>query len=268
DLRIDPAAGTTRLEIKWRASLTKYNLYRGSMRLLVVGDAVSAINIVSMDDYLKGVVPAEVPPLWAIEAVKAQAVAARGYAYAHLHPDRAWDVVPTSANQVYGGVVLEHPRSNLAVDATANQVVMADGRPANTFFFTIAGGYTENNEYAWAGKSGNVVASPISYLRGVPDLDPDGLAYDRNAPGFAWQSGSFTWAQLNRIVSADSRTSVGTLSEIEFTRGVSGRVYRVTLIGSSRTVNVSGSVFKAIFNANNGSSAGLRSTMYYLEPEN
>ena len=96
----------------------------------------------------------------------------------------------------------------------------------------------------------------------------DGLAYDRNAPGFAWQSGSFTWAQLNRIVSADSRTSVGTLSEIEFTRGVSGRVYRVTLIGSSRTVNVSGSVFKAIFNANNGSSAGLRSTMYYLEPEN
>jgi SpoIID/LytB domain protein len=267
DLTIDPADVHTRLQMTWRSSLTRYVLYRGSMRLLVAGTLVQGINIVAMDDYVKGVVPAEMPPLWPIEAVKVQAVAARGYAYRHLRPDRTWDVVPTADNQVYGGASLEHLRSNLAVDGTAGQVVMYNGVPANTFFFTVAGGYTENNEFAWPGSGGNVVAKPIPYLRGQPDYDANGLAYDRNAPGFAWQSGSFTWAQLSAMMAADARTRVGTLSDIQYKRGVSGRVYCVTLVGSARTVNVAGGVFKSVFNANNGDGADLRSTMYYLEAE-
>ena len=63
-------------------------------------------------------------------------------------------------------MVLEHPRTDLAVDETADQVVMSDGKVANAFFFTVAGGYTENNEYAWPGSNGKVIAKPISYLRG------------------------------------------------------------------------------------------------------
>jgi stage II sporulation protein D len=155
----------------------------------------------------------------------------------------------------------------VAVDGTAGQVVLYNGAPANTYFFTVAGGYTENNEYAWPGNTGKVVGSPIPYLRGRPDYDENGLAYDRNAPGFAWQSGSFTWAQLSEMMASDSRTSVGTLSDIQFKRGVSGRAYCVTLVGSARTVNVSGGVFKSVFNAHNGAGADLRSTMYYLEAE-
>ena len=267
DLTIDPADAATRLEMTWRSSLTRYVLYRGSMRLAVAGTSVQAINIVRMDDYVKGVVPAEMPPLWPIEAVKAQAVAARGYAYRHLHPDRPWDVVPTSDNQVYGGASLEHPRSNLAVDATAGQVVTYNGVPANTYFFTVAGGYTENNEYAWPSATGKVVGAPIPYLRGQPDYDENGLAYDRAAPGFAWQSGSFSWAQLSAMMAADSRTSVGMLSDIQIKRGVSGRAYCVTLIGSARTVNVSGAIFKRVFNDNNGAGADMASTMYFLEAE-
>jgi stage II sporulation protein D len=267
DLTITPAESATRLEMTWRSSLTRYTLYRGALRLLVAGISVQAINIVTIDDYVKGVVPAEMPPLWPIEAVKAQAVAARGYAYRHLHPDRPWDVVPTSDHQVYGGATIEHPRSNLATDATAGQVVMYNGAPANTFFFAIAGGYTENNEYAWPSSTGKAVASPIAYMRGVPDYDENGLAYDRNAPGFTWQSSSFSWAQLSAMLATDSRTSVGTLIDIQFKRGVSGRAYCVTLIGSSRTVSVSGGIFKGVFNTNNGSTADLRSTMYYLEAE-
>ena len=267
DLTITPADPATRLEMTWRSSLPRYTLYRGSMRLVVAGTSVQGINIVGMDDYLKGVVPAEMPPLWPIEAVKAQAVAARGYAYRHLHPDRPWDVVPTSDNQVYGGASLEHPRSNLAVEGTAGQVVMYNGAPANTFFFAVAGGHTESNEYAWPSSAGKVVGSPIPYLRGQPDYDENGLAYDRNAPGFAWQSGSFTWAQLSAMMAADSRTTVGTLRDIQVRRGVSGRAYCVTLVGSARTVNISGGLFKAVFNANNGAGADLRSTMYFLEAQ-
>jgi SpoIID/LytB domain protein len=264
DLTVKPTDGATRLEMKWRSSLVKYTLYRGAMRMTASGESVRGINVVAMDDYIRGVVPAEVPPLWPIEAVKAQAVAARGYAYVRLHPERDWDVVPTSDNQVYGGVVMEHPRSNLAVEQTANQVVMAGDRVAHTFFFAVGGGHTENNEYAWVGNAGKVVANPISYLRGVPDYDADGLAYDRNAPGFAWSSDTFTWARLDAALSHDSRTNVGTLTDLHFDRGVSGRVYRVTITGSSGRKTVSGAVFRAVFNGN-VDGPGLRSTMYYLE---
>jgi stage II sporulation protein D len=266
DLTVEPVQSSTLLEMTWRASLTRYVVYRGSMRMLVKDGTVQAINIVGMDDYVKGVVPAEMPPLWPIEAVKAQAVASRAYGIRHLHPERNFDVVPTSDNQVYGGVSLEHPRSDLAVDQTSGQVPMYNGAPIFAYFFTVAGGYTENNEYAWPSASGKANSTPIPYLRGVPDYDANGLAYDRNAPGFAWQSNSFTWAQLSSWLSKDSRTNVGTLLDIQYKRGVSGRAYCVTLVGSARTVNVSGIVFKGVFNANNGGAGNLNSTMFYLEP--
>jgi SpoIID/LytB domain protein len=267
DLMVNPADPATRLQMTWRASLPRYVLYRGSMRLLVNGSTVQAINIVAMDDYVKGVVPAEMPPLWSIEAVKAQAVASRSYGFRHLHPERNFDVVPTADNQVYGGVSLEHPHSNLAVDQTSGQVPMYNGAPILAYFFTVGGGYTENNEYAWPSSKGSVTGTPIPYLRGVSDYDANGLAYDRNAPGFAWQSNSFTWAQLSNWMASDARTNVGTLLNIQFKRGVSGRAYCVTLVGSARTLNVSGQVFKIVFNANNGSTSDLDSAMYFLQPE-
>jgi stage II sporulation protein D len=178
-----------------------------------------------------------------------------------------YDVVPTSNNQVYGGESLEYTRSNAAVDATTGQVATYDGVPILAYFFTVAGGYTENNEYAWPSANGKVTGTPIPYLRGVPDYDPNGLAYDRTAPGFAWQSVSFTWAQLSDWMASDPRTNVGTLTDISFKRGVSGRAYCVTLAGSARTVSVSGQVFKGVFNTANGTTSYLFSAMYYLVPE-
>jgi stage II sporulation protein D len=259
------SSAETLFEMKWRDSLTKYDLYRGQMRLIVDGAGVKAINHVDMDDYLKGVVPAEMPPLWPIEAVKVQAVAARGYAYVRLKPNNVFDVQPTADNQVYGGVRLEHPRSNLAVDATSNQVVMANGVAANTYFFTVAGGYTENNENAWVNNAGKIVSSPISYLRGVPDLDENGLAFDRNAGSYEWASDPFTWTQLQQMLAADSRTNVGTLLDLRFERGVSGRIYRVTIVGNQRTVYVSGQLLKGVYNSNRLSGTTLKSSMLYLE---
>jgi SpoIID/LytB domain protein len=264
DLTIKPSEATTRLEMKWRDNLAKYTQYRGSMRLVVNGTGVQCINNVVMDDYLKGVVPAEMPPLWPIEAVKSQVVASRGYAYVRLRPQRDFDVVPTAGNQVYGGASIEHARSNAAIEATANQVVMYEGAVANTFFFTVGGGYTENNEYAWVGSAGKVISSPIPYLRGQPDYDTNGVAYDSKARGFKWQTDTFTWAQLGQMLARDSRTNVGTLTDIKFARGVSGRVYKVTIVGSARTVSVSGPLFKGVYNGQRLSGNGLKSTMFWL----
>jgi len=172
----------------------------------------------------------------------------------------------TAGNQVYGGADIEHPRSNAAIAATANQVVTYDGEVADTFFFTVGGGYTEDNEYAWVGNNGKVIASPIPYLRGEPDYDDNGVAYDARAPGFKWQTDSFTLSQLGQMLARDSRTNVGTLINLKFDRGVSGRVYRVTIIGSTRTVYVSGPPFKGVYNNERLSGAGLKSTMFWLGP--
>jgi stage II sporulation protein D len=266
DITMTGTSRDTLFEMKWRDSLMKYDLYRGTMRMLVVGEGVAAINAVGMDDYLKGVVPAEMPPLWPMEAVKAQAVASRGYAYVRLKPTNFYDVQPNADNQVYGGYRLEHPRSNLAVDSTANQVVMFNDVAANTYFFTVAGGYTENNEYAWVNNAGKVVSNPIPYLRGVPDVDKDGLAYDRGARDYEWTSDAFTWSQLEDMLMADTRTNVGRLLDLKFERGVSGRIYRVTIVGNQRTVYVSGQMLKGIYNATRLSGSALKSSMFYLEP--
>ncbi len=265
DFTMTGSDDATLFEMKWRDSLRKYDLYRGTMRMLVKGDGVQAINSVSMDDYLKGVVPAEMPPLWPAEAVKAQAVAARGYAYVRLKPNNSYDVQPTADNQVYGGFRLEHPKSNRAVDQTSGQVVMYQGNVANTYFFTVGGGYTENNEYAWANDAGKVVSSPIPYLRGVPDLDENGDAYDRNAGSYEWESDPFTWQQLENMLAADNRTNVGRLLDFRFERGVSGRIYRATIVGSQRTAIVSGQVLKSIYNGHRLSGSTLKSSLFYLE---
>jgi stage II sporulation protein D len=265
DLFIEPADATTLFEMKWRDRLPKYDLYRGAMHIRVNGGGVMAVNHVSMDEYVKGVVPAEMPPLWPIEAVKSQAVAARSYAYVRLRPTTYYDVRPTADNQVYGGVRIEHWRANVAVDATANQVVMYHGQPANTYFFTTAGGHTESNEYAWVTSAGRPVANPIGYLRGVPDVNAEGLAYDRYGAHFSWHGNDFTWEQLENWLNDDSRTRVGNLLDIDFERGVSGRIYRVTITGSAKTVKVSGQILKAIYNSHRPGGEKLESSMFWLE---
>ena len=116
------------------------------------------------------------------------------------------------------------------------------------------------------GNNGKVIASPIPYLRGEPDYDDNGVAYDARAPGFKWQTDSFTLSQLGQMLARDSRTNVGTLINLKFDRGVSGRVYRVTIIGSTRTVYVSGPLFKGVYNNERLSGAGFKSTMFWLGP--
>lgn len=266
DLVMEPAAPTTRFEMRFRSNnASKYDLYRGAMRLRVNGTGVQAVNHVQLNDYLRGVVPAEMPASWSIEAVRAQAVASRGYVHAKLRSTNTFDVRPDSGDQVYGGVRIEHARSDAAVAATSEIVVTYNDVPVQTFFFAIAGGHTENNEYAFVTQSGSAASRPLPYLRGRPDVDPNGLDYDRNAPGYAWSSGSFTMGDLSSMLARDSRTDVGSLESVDFERGVSSRAYRVTLTGTKGTKVVSGGVFKSVFNAwNTGSN--LRSTLMFLEP--
>src|SRR3954452_12371259 len=101
--------------------------YRGALELRPAPGGVNAINAVDLEDYVQGVVPAESPSTWPIEALKAQAVAARTYAATTGKGGAGWDQYPDTRSQVYGGVFSETPATNEATAGTSGQLVTYDG---------------------------------------------------------------------------------------------------------------------------------------------
>ena len=158
--------------------------YHGSLVLRSAGGGVSVVNGLSLDTYLRGVVPSESPSHWPLAALEAQAVAARSYAVYQLRPSSWYDLLPTTRDQVYGGVRAETPRSDRAVLATLGQVLMYGGHVARTYYSSSSGGRTEAVEDAWQG------AAPIPYLRSVPD------PYDTYSPHHDWGPFAFTGPRL------------------------------------------------------------------------
>jgi stage II sporulation protein D len=228
-----------------------YDRYRGVIRLRSTKSGIDAINETQLDLYLRGVVPAEMPAGWPIEALKAQAIAARSYAGHRLHPKTGqWDLYDDSRTQVYRGSLGEKAAATAAITATAGQVVRSGTRIANTLFHSTGGGATEDNENVFTTAAGKIVAGPVSYLRGSTDRAADGTPYDAGAPRDSWQTAAYTLDQLSAVYGADARTNVGSIDGLDLSGiGVSGRLIRVTLHGSLGTKTVSGSVFRSVFNA-------------------
>ncbi len=137
--------------------------YRGSARFLRTDAGLTVINYVDIEDYLKGVVPGEMPSSWPEEALKAQAVCARNYAISNWNKfsKYGFNLDDTTQSQVYSGVKAETPQTNKAVEETQGIYLKYNDQYANTFFFSSSGGHTESSEYAWGGK--------YPYLVGVED---------------------------------------------------------------------------------------------------
>lgn len=204
--------------------------YRGTIeaRTSSIAGRLNAINAVSLDDYIKGVVPLESPASWPQEALKAQAVAARSYALAGRVGGRGFDLYDDTRSQVYGGISGEAPGGNSAVKATSLEVATYDGKIATTYFTSTSGGHTENNENVFGG-------SPIPYLRGVPD------PHDDSSPLHRWRK-SFSQAQLQGALSRYVRGKLRAIKVIR--RGVSPRIVRAKLVGSGGVTKVSGLILQ------------------------
>jgi SpoIID/LytB domain protein len=248
DLQVTPTAAATQIQLYSKPST--YDLYRGSLRLVLTGAAADVINTVSLEDYLRGVVPAEISSSWPAEAIKAQTYAARSFAAYHLHPATGtFDVYDDTRSQVYRGVRVEAATTDAVIAATAGVVVKQGTAVANTLFHSAGGGATENNEYVFVSASGVVTSTPLSYLRGSSDRDAGGVPYDAASPYATWQTTAYSAADISAIFAADSRTNVGTLTAWSLTfRGVSGRLVNVSLFGTAGMRTVSGDVFVAVFN--------------------
>ena len=267
DLTVEPREPGTTLQLYSKPST--YDLYRGTLRAILSTSTADVINEVGLEDYLRGVVPAEMPTSWPLEARLAQTIAARSYAAYRLRPGvSTFDVYDDTRSQVYQGARRESTASDAAVTATAGQVLRSGSAIANALFHSTAGGATENNENVFVSSTGAKVAGALSYLRGSSDRDPSGAAYDAAAPYATWQTRAYSAATLTTIFNADTRTSVGTLTGLDLRdRGVSGRLISVTLVGSQGTKKVSGDVFVAVFNAGRpAADPPLRSTLLDLAP--
>lgn len=149
--------------IKERAVPVKLNgkAYRGKIEVFVnTRGTLTVVNVVSLEDYLLGVVPRELG-LPSLEAQKAQAVAARTYAIANRDgfATQGFDLLPTVWSQVYGGVSAENSMGTQAVQQTRGIVATYNGKPINALYTSTCGGRTEN--------SGNIFEFDEPYLRGV-----------------------------------------------------------------------------------------------------
>jgi stage II sporulation protein D len=141
----------------WPVVVGGWRRYRGRVRARVAGDEVLVINELNLESYLKGVVPVEMGPSQFPElaALKAQAVAARTYAVAHLgdHDDEGWDLCDTPACQAYYGRSAEHSLSNRAIEETAGLVAAYDGRPIDAMYTSTCGGHTEDSALLFEGRA-------------------------------------------------------------------------------------------------------------------
>ena len=250
---------------------SSFDTYRAVLRVLpsTTAPTVSVVNELRLETYLRGVVPAEMPSSWPSVALQTQAIVARSYAARRLRPGTSsYDIGDDTRTQVYHGVLAERSTTTSAVLATAGVVLKSGSAIANTLYHSTGGGATENNENVFVSSSGQLVASPVSYLRGSSDRAADGTPYDAAAPYATWHTASYTVAQLSSWLAKDSRTKVGTLTSIGLTnRGVSGRLISVTLVGTSATKKVSADVFRSVFNTNRPSTdPSLKSTLFDLKP--
>lgn len=164
--------------------------YRGRLYIKALGDSLLLVNEVSLDEYLYGVLPGEVGSQWPMEALKAQAVAARTYAIfrAESSESKLYDLDDSTRSQVYFGISKEARKTSEAVDSTSAMILTWNGKPAETFFHANCGGHTANAATVWG--------TDIPYLRGVED------SFCEAGPHFAWHSDIDHDVLLQRLAKA------------------------------------------------------------------
>ncbi len=218
--------------------------YRGDVVLVRVARGLTAINRVGVEDYLLGVVIAElgVKDRADMEALKAQAIVSRTYALRNLGRWEAdgFDLYASVNDQVYGGIRTESPLGRMAVEATRGQVITYQGAMIDAFFSSTCAGRTVRGAEVFR-------AADRPYLRSIVDAPANGAAYCSISPRFNWREdwkGDALRATLRRTLSAAEPV---TAAEIDGLRNVAirertpdGRVATLAFVLRKRTVDVKG----------------------------
>lgn len=236
----------------WPSGDKQPQVYRGALALVVDASGhMEVIETLPLEDYLAGVLPAEMPSSWPDAALKAQAVAARSEVLAHMDTRHTFERFNFCAEvhcRAYRGAGQRRPSTDKAVAATRGQVIAHAGAVVPAVFCANCGGWTEDNDAVWAGP-------PHPALRGVPDFPARrgtktpaqrGLIRWLKSPPKAYcdgDTGKFRWyrefpeVELSDLVNKQHR--IGRIVDIiPGERGVSGRLKSIKIVGSAGTVTV------------------------------
>ncbi|MBO5329334.1 MAG: SpoIID/LytB domain-containing protein [Anaerotignum sp.] len=214
------------------------NPYRGMLTFSVNGTAMTAVNVIDLEEYLYGVVPSEMPQSYEKEALKAQAVAARTYAMTKLgaHTGSGYQLCDGTNCQVYKGYSNEAAPTTAAVDATEGEVACYDGSPIEAVFSSSTGGYTENSENVWY--------AAVPYLRAVPEI----AEYGDNT----WTR-ELTLDELTALLETKG-AGIGEAKDIVITKlSTGGRVQEIQIVGTAGTKTLNKETLRTYFSAACGS---------------
>ncbi|UCB52475.1 MAG: SpoIID/LytB domain-containing protein [Candidatus Zixiibacteriota bacterium] len=239
--------------------------YRGILEMAPGENSGSllVLNLIHVEEYLKGVVPAEIGKLsrQELEALKAQAVAARTYSLSRLgqHAERGYDLEATVADQVYQGARGEDPLASRAVDLTRGEVLVSEGKLISAYYHANSGGMTEYVEKVWD-------LPKKSYL--VPVDDESFCSWSET---FAWQE-SWTKETLERNLIAFLQASIslpqgelGNLLNLQMAgRSPSGRLELLRVITDRGIFPIRGDGIRRALGKGNGSESILPSTCFDL----
>jgi len=266
--------------------------YRGIGEVAVNSSLkLAGVNELPLQEYLYGVVPAELPPVTypELEALKAQAVAARTYTLAGMGKRAAdgYDLLATTADQFYEGARREKPLSTQAVDETAGTVITYEGKLISAMYHSTSGGWTADNEDVY------VNVTPVPYLRGIPDAQRgealehvpslDVFRNHANARSLRsahqgdfesdwarWHRWTFEWSASD--ISAVLSTTYGDVGEVRainvLDRSQSGRVGTIEFVTENGTFSAQKDGIRAVLKYIDatGAAANLPSTLFYIEP--
>jgi stage II sporulation protein D len=188
--------------------------FRGDLRVDKVSGRIQLVNVVGLEAYLLGVVPGEMPKEWPLDALKAQAVAARTYAVGHVLTGKPFDLYSDWRSQVYYGVDSEAPGPTQAVRDTRGEILTYDGTPAQTLYFSSSGGRTISALDAFG--------TDVPYLVAVDD------PWDSVSPNHAWSPQVLTGAQL-----AGRFALKGPVTDVTYVPGTPGKPAAVRLTTAS-----------------------------------
>ena len=233
NIRIQAKAGEVKVNSLQRAcGIPSYN---GVLELRTTAEGIAMINELPVEDYLCRVVPSEMPSSYELEALKAQAVCARSYAYRQMaeygYPEYEAHVDDSTNYQVYGNSNTAE-QATRAVRETAGQVVRLDGDIVTTYYYSTSCGRTTTME-AW----GNEANEGNRYLQSVEVKGENG-DYERNLPWYRWEA-KIPVTTLSNLVGLNTGKDIGTLQDIQVLgNGPGGVVLKIEVVGDKGSVTV------------------------------
>ena len=203
--------------------------YRGSFWIT---QRAGLLNVLDVEQYLYGVLPAEVGASWPAQALRAQAICARTYVLKQSmnRKDKGYDVVDTDADQVYKGQGVETAATNQAVSSTSGEILTYGKDLAYTYFHSDSGGHTADISDVWGQK--------LPYLTGVPEI------VNYKSPVASWTA-KISSTKIQNAIKKITGTDIGNITEIQVSEvDQGGRANKMTFIGTKGTKTIKASQFR------------------------